>query len=125
MKLDSVETREIELELVLPGWNGLFPTDCPHLGVNYFFEDMREQDRGLVISADMQPTGNLEQAINEFLIPILNSAEILKNFSPILHAAVYNRAFTCSLSIKCLPLLIVFGAEVDIIVYPTAEENES
>ena len=121
----STETREIELELVLPSWDGAFPIDVPCLAVNYFIEDRRESGMGLVISEDMPATGNLDQAIADFLTPILKNAEVLKAFSPILRVAVYNRAFTCSVNIKCLPLLVSFCAELDIVVYPTADDDTS
>ncbi len=119
----ATQTREIELELILPSWNGTFPADCPHLAVNYFIEDRRKSGMGLVISEDMPPTGNLDQAITDFLTPLLKNSVTLKAFSPILRAAVYNRAFTCSMNIKCLPLLVSFCAEIDIVVYPTADDD--
>jgi hypothetical protein len=116
-------SREIELELILPSWNGAFPADCPRLAVNYFIEDRRENGTGLVISEDMPPTGNLNKAITDFLTPISQNSEVLKAFSPILRVAVYNRAFSCSMNIACLPLVVSFCAELDIVVYPTADDD--
>jgi hypothetical protein len=123
MTSDAFETREIEVELVLPNWDGEFPADCPRLSANYFREDRRETGMGLVISEDMPTSGDLDRVISEFLTPILNDANILKAYSPILRIAIYNRAFTCSMNIKCLPLLVMFGAELDIVVYPTSEDE--
>ena len=116
-------SHEIELELILPSWDGAFPADCPRLAMNYFIEDRRESGMGLVISEDMPPTGNLNSAIVDFLTPILSNAEVLKSFSPTLRVAVYNRAFSCSMNIACLPLLALFCAELDIVVYPTVNED--
>ena len=123
MNSDDVETREVEIELILPNWSGSFPVDCPRLDVNYFFEDQRDVGRGLVVSEDMPETGNIDQAIVNFLTPIVGNAGVLKIYSPILRVAVYNRAYTCTLNIKCLTLLSLFGAELSISVYPTAEND--
>lgn len=120
MTSDAIETREIEIELILPTWEGEFPADCPRLSANYFREDRREAGMGLVISEDLPKSGDLDGLIGLFLTPILADANFLKAFKPILRVAIYNRTFTCTMNIKCLPLLVMFGAELEIVVYPTA-----
>jgi hypothetical protein len=120
MHADSLETREIELELVLQTWDGLFPRECPRLDSNYFLEDRRAQGGGLVISEDMPVTANLDRAIHDFLSPIANNADALRAFSPLLRVVVHNRALTCSLHTASLPLIVRFGAELEINVYPTS-----
>lgn len=117
MQAESPETRTIELELVLQSWNGLFPTQCPRLDSNYFLEDRRAHGGGLVISEDMPVTGNLDRAIHDFLSPIANNADALRAFSPVLRVTVKNRAPTCSLHTASLPLIVRFGAELEINVY--------
>lgn len=124
MNSDDIKTREVEIELILPNWSGEFPVDCPRLDANYFFEDQRDVGRGLVVSEDMPQTGNIDQAIVDFLTPILGNAGMLKMHSPILRVAVYNRAYTCTLNIKkSLPLLTLFETELSITVYPTADDE--
>lgn len=122
MQSDSIETREIALELILQTWDGVFPAGCPRLDSNYFLEDRRMQGGGLVISEDMPVTGNLDRAIHDFLSPIENNAGALRAFSPLLRVAVYNRALTCSLHTASLPLIARFGAELEINVFPTAQD---
>jgi hypothetical protein len=124
MLLDSVETREVEVELILPGQDGVFPAACPRLDANYFIEDRRVDGVGFVISEDMPKTGNLDQAIVDFLTPIKNNAGALKSLSPILRVAIYNRALTCSMSITCVSLIDHFCSELDIRVYPTSATEE-
>ncbi len=124
MLSDSVETRTVEIELALRNWNGLFPGECPEIDADYYFEDHRENGWGLVVGNEMLLTGNLDQAIADFLTPIIGNAETLKVFSPVLRIAIYNHAYTCSMTIKCIPLIAKFGAELDINVYPTADESE-
>jgi hypothetical protein len=123
MQSESQETREIELELILQTWDGIFPGGCPRLDSNYFLEDRRVQGGGLVISEDMPVTGNLDRAIHDFLSPIENNADVLRAFSPLLRVAVYNRAVTCSLHTASLPLIVRFGAELEIKVFPTAGDT--
>ncbi len=120
----SIDSREIELALILPAWTGVFPSDFPRLAVDYYIEDRREGGAGIVISEDMPVTGDLDLAITNFLTPILANADVLKAYSPYLRVAVYNRAFTCSMTIKCLPLLVAFGVELDIVVYPTSDDED-
>jgi hypothetical protein len=123
MQSDSIETREIELELILQTWDGVFPAACPQLDSNYFLEDRRAQGGGLVISEDMPVTGNLDRAIHDFLTPIANNADALRAFAPLLRVAVHNRALTCSLHTASLPLIVRFGADLEVTVFPTAEES--
>ena len=125
MSLESTGTREIEVELILQTWDGDFPGGCPRLDSNYFLEDSRAQGRGLTISEDMPATGDLDKAIVDFLSPLKNNAEALRAYSPLVRVAVYNRAFSCCLYIKSLPLLIQFGAELEINVYPTSDDEEN
>jgi hypothetical protein len=120
---DSIETREVVIELILSEWDGVFPVDCPRLDVNYFFEDRRGSEAGVAISDDMPLTGNVNKAIVDFLTPILKNAEALRVFLPILRIFIYNKAFSCSINIKCLPLIALFGAELDIRVYPTVDDD--
>ncbi len=122
MTVNSIEFREVEIELVLQTWDDIFPGGCPRLDKNYFIEDQRGNGRGLVISEDMPPSGNLDEVIFSFLSPISRNAEALRSFSPVLRIAVYNRAFSCSLYIKSLPLILQFGADLEINVYPTSDE---
>lgn len=124
MSVESANMREIEMELILQTWQGNFPDDCPRLDSNYFLEDRREHGRGLVISEDMPVTENLDKAIVDFLSPLINNAEILSAYSPLVRVAVYNRKFSCCLYIKSLPLLVQFGAELEINVYPTLDDAE-
>lgn len=119
MQVDIPETRTIELELVLQDWNGLFPAECPRLDSNYFLEDRRAHGGGLVISEDMPVTGNLDRAIHDFLAPIANNADALRAFSPVLKVTVKSHAPTCSLHTASLPLIVRFGAELEINVYRT------
>lgn len=124
MLSDSIETRTIEVELALRNWNGIFPNECPEIDADYYFEDRRENGCGLVIGNEIPPTGNLNQAIIDFLNPIVRNAEALRAFSPVLQVTIYNHAFTCSMTIKCISLIADFGAELDIDVYPTAAESK-
>lgn len=120
MQVDSPETRAIEVELILQSWNGLFPAECPRLDSNYFLEDRRAHGGGLIISEDMPVTGNLDRAIHDFLSPIANNADALRAFSPLLRVTVKSRAPTCSLHTASLPLVVHFGAELEINVYRTS-----
>lgn len=120
MQVDSPETRTIELELVLQSWDGLFPAQCPRLDSNYFLEDRRALGGGLVISEDMPVTGNLDRAIHDFLTPIANNADALRAFCPVLRVTVKSRAPTCLLRTASLPLIVRFGAELEINVYRTS-----
>jgi hypothetical protein len=124
MNAELRDTREIEVELILRTWDGAFPDGCPRLDSNYFLEDRRAQGRGLIISEDMPATGDLDKAIVDFLSPLKNNAEALRVYSPLVRVAVYNRAFSCCLYIKSLPLLVQFGAELEIDVYPTSDDDE-
>ncbi len=124
MSVESTNMREIEVELILQTWDGEFPGGCPRLDSNYFLEDRRAQGRGLTISEEMPATGDLDKAIVDFLLPLKNNAEALRAYSPLVRVAVYNRAFSCCLHIKSLPLLVQFGAELEIDVYPTSEDDE-
>ena len=118
MHAESLETREIELELVLQSWNGAFPGDCPRLDSNYFLEDCRMRGGGLVISEDMPVTGNLDRAIHDFLSPIMNNASALQAFAPLLRITVRTRAPGCALRTKSVALIARFGAELEIRVVP-------
>ena len=122
---DSINTREVEVDLILQKWHGKFPDDCPNLETNYYFEDERNNNLGLIIGEDMNPTGNINQAIIDFLTPIKENANILKAFSPILRVKIYNKAYSCSINIKCLNLINLFDAELDINVFPTNDDYEN
>jgi hypothetical protein len=125
MNPNDICTREIELELIVQGWSGNFPHEFPRLGANYFLEDARSNGRGIIISEEMPMTADLDKAILDFLSPISDNAESLRAFSPLLRVAVYNRALSCSLHLKSLSLLVKFGAEIEINVYPTADDSKS
>lgn len=114
MHADCLETREIELELVLQTWDGVFPGDCPRLDSNYFLEDCRGHGGGLVISEDMPITGSLERAIHDFLSPIVNNAAALQGFAPLLRITVRNQSPNCRLHTSSVPLIARFGAELEI-----------
>lgn len=122
MDSDSVETREIEIELMLPGWTGGLSPNCLKLNADYFIEDRCDIGRGLVITCDMPNTGNITEAIENFLTPLKENAAVLRAYLPFLRIAIYNRAFTCTLNINCLPLLNLFGLELSISVYPTSDD---
>ena len=124
MTIESANTREIEVELILQTWDGDFPEGCPRLDSNYFLEDRREDGRGLVISEDMPVTADLGKAIIDFLLPLQNNAGTLSAYSPLVKVAVYNRAYSCCLHIKSLALIAEFGAELEINVYPTSDDVE-
>lgn len=124
MTIESVNTREIEVELILQTWDGDFPDGCPRLDSNYFLEDRREDGRGLVISEDMPVTADLGKAIIDFLLPLQNNAGTLSAYSPLVKVAVYNRSYSCCLHIKSLALIAEFGAELEINVYPTSGDVE-
>jgi hypothetical protein len=109
----------------LQHWHGKFPDDCPNLEKNYYFEDQRNNDLGLIIGEDMEPTGNINQAIVDFLTPIMGNANTLKAFSPILRIKIYNKAYSCSINLNCLNLINSFGAELDINVFPTIDDYEN
>lgn len=123
MNVEPATTREIEVELILQTWDGDFPDGCPRLDRNYFLEDCRGQGRGLVISEDMPATADMDKAIVDFLSPLRNNADVLKTYSPLIRVAVYNRAFSCSLNLRSLPLIVQFGAELEINVYPTSNDE--
>lgn len=125
MNVKAADKREVEVELILQAWNGDFSTEYPRLDRNYFFEDRREHGLGLVISEDMPVTADLDKAIFDFLSPIRNNAEALRAYAPLLRVAVYNRTFSCCLYIKSLPLIVEFGAELEINVYPTSDDVEA
>lgn len=124
MNVHAIDKREVEVELILQTWNGKSPDEYPRLDRNYFFEDCREGGPGLVISEDMPVTADLDKAIFDFLSPIQNNADALRVYSPLLRVAVYSRTFSCCIHIKSLPLIVEFGAELEISVFPTSDDIE-
>jgi hypothetical protein len=118
VQVDPQQSRDIEIELVLQTWDGVFPTDCPRLDSNYFLEDCRAHGGGLVISEDMPVTASLDRAIHDFLTPIINNAAALQPFAPLLRVTVRNRAATCTLHTRSVPLIARFGAELKISIFP-------
>lgn len=119
------KNRDIEIELLFPVWKGQFPDDFIILDGNYLLEDRREQEIGIVVSTDAPITGDANEAIRNFLHPIIRKANEIALNNPVLRVVVFNRAVTLSIRIDCLPLLVQFGVELDLIVYPTSEDDET
>lgn len=119
------KNRDVEIELLFPVWEGKFPDDFIALGGNYLLEDRREQGTGIVVSTDAPVTGDASEAIRNFLNPIIEKANEIMINNPVLRVVVFNRAVTLSITIDCLPLLVQFGAELDVIVYPTSDDDET
>ncbi|MFZ6719366.1 hypothetical protein [Undibacterium sp. Ji49W] len=122
MESNSLDTRKIKIEMILPNWTGHFPNDCPDLDLGGYFDDRREHGLGLAVWFDLPVTANINTAIIEFLTPILGNAELLQSFSPVLHIIIYNYAYTCNIDIKCVGLLAKFGLELNINIYPTQKD---
>jgi hypothetical protein len=124
MKLsNSADTRTVEIELILQNWVGQFPESCPKFSSEYYFEDHRDNGVGLVVGKDAPQTGDVDQAIVDFITPILDHAELIKSANPVIRAMIYNRAYTCSITIKCAALIASIGAELDLRVFPTDDDE--
>jgi hypothetical protein len=121
---NSTDTRTVEVELTLQNWSGKFPESCPKFPSEYYIEDHRDTGGGLVVGKDAPQTGDVDQAIVDFVTPILAHAELLKSTDPVISALILNRAFTCSITIKCAALIASIGAELDLRVFPTDDAVE-
>ena len=121
----SLDTRHVEVELILQDWKGAFPESCPKLSAEYYFEDHRVDGVGLVVGKDIAPTGDVDQAILNFLTPIMDYKEVVKSANPVIRVIIFNRAYTCSVTISCTALIASIGAELDLRIYPTDDSDLS
>jgi hypothetical protein len=122
---NSLDTRQVEVELILQNWKGAFPESCPKFSAEYYFEDHRGDGVGLVVGKDIVPTGDVNQSILNFLTPIMHYKEVIKSANPIIKVMIFNRAYTCSITISCSALIASIGAELDLRIYPTNDSDLS
>ncbi len=121
MRHDS--ENDFDIELVLAMFNGSvidFASKLPH---GYVAEDWQDKGCGLAIRKDMWLSDSLDQAIQEFIKPLLSLKDEIKDQSAILRIGVFNKNFIFRCTIVNIEQLSVLNVTIDLSVYPTSEED--